>query len=161
MVDTVYNAINKYFNTLGNTGYVKQKDVYKLLVLCGIEELLNNDFRGLVSQEDYSLINKALYCLYGSTCLIPYPDYYSGKNKRVMYLGSISELACRVNDLEAHDVKQDERLTSAEGRLTSLEGRVDTAEGNISSLQHDVNDINNTVVIMPTTVGGGTNTSNI
>lgn len=100
MVDNVYNSLHKYFTSLSNTGYVKNKEVNKLLVYISIQELLDNDFRGLVSAEDYELINKALYCLYGSTCLIPYPDYYSNKNNRIMYIGSYSELAHRVSELE-------------------------------------------------------------
>lgn len=120
MVNQVYTALNKYFNTLTNVGYVKQGDVNKLLLLCSIEELLNNDFRGLVSQEDYNLINKALYCLYGSSCLIPYPDYYSDKNKRVMYLGSISELACRVNNLEDTVEELESRTNNLEGEVTTI-----------------------------------------
>jgi hypothetical protein len=41
-----------------------------------------------------------MYKLYGSSCLIPYPDYYNNKTKRIMYTCSISELAHRVDRLE-------------------------------------------------------------
>lgn len=102
MVNDVYGSVHRYFNTLTNTGYVKQKDVDKLLLYTSIQELLDNDFRGLVTEEDYQYINRALYCLYGSTCLIPFPDYYNNKNKRVMYIGSMSELAHRVEVLEGN-----------------------------------------------------------
>ena len=102
MVNDVYGSVHRYFNTLTNTGYVKQKDVDKLLLYTSIQELLDNDFRGLVTEEDYQYINRALYCLYGSTCLIPFPDYYNNKNKRVMYIVSMSELAHRVEVLEGN-----------------------------------------------------------
>lgn len=100
MVNDVYNSVYKYFNHLSNTGYFSQHNVNKLLLYICIQELLDNDFRGLVSEEDYKEISKALYCLYGSTCLIPYPDYYNTKNRRVMYTGSISEMEHRLSDLE-------------------------------------------------------------
>ncbi len=100
MVNNVYNSVYKYFNHLSNTGYFRQSNVNRLLLYIGIQELLDNDFRGLVSEEDYNEINKALYCLYGSSCLIPYPDYYNTKNKRTMYTGSISEMEHRLSDLE-------------------------------------------------------------
>lgn len=101
MVNQVYSAINKYFGHLANTGYMSQDNVNKLLLFDIIYNLLDNDFRALVNEEDYQTINNALYCLYGSTCLIPFPDYYNNKTKRVMYKGSMSELAHRVDVAEA------------------------------------------------------------
>lgn len=100
MGERVYNSLTSYFTSLNNIGYRKQSDVNKLLVFITIQEVLDNDFRGLVSEEDYDIINKALYCLYGSTCLIPYPDYYNNRTMRTMYTGSMSELAHRVEGLE-------------------------------------------------------------
>jgi hypothetical protein len=71
------------------------------------------DYRALLSKEDYYLIEKALDCLYGSTCLIPYPDYLKmGK----LHLGEITELANRVNALENADVL---KLTNADGSVDS------------------------------------------
>ena len=95
MVNQVYTAITKYFGHITNTGYMRQDNVNKLLLLIAVYNLLDNDFRALVSEDDYKLINNALYCLYGSTCLIPFPDYYNNKANS-MYKGSISELAHRV-----------------------------------------------------------------
>lgn len=100
MGEEVYNSLTSYFTSLKNIGYRKQSDVNKLLVFITIQEVLDNDFRGLVSEEDYGIINKALYCLYGSTCLIPYPDYYNKKTTRVMDTGSMYELTHRVEGLE-------------------------------------------------------------
>lgn len=100
MDEMTYQAISKYFTHLSNVGYFNQSNVNKLLLLTFIQELVDYDFRGLISEEDYNDINKALYCLYGSSCLIPYPDYYSTKRRRTMYIGSISELTHRVEALE-------------------------------------------------------------
>lgn len=47
------------------------------------------------------LIEKALDCLYGSTCLIPYPDYLKmGK----LHLGEMTELVQRIENLENTNV---------------------------------------------------------
>lgn len=100
MDEEVYNSLTSYFTSLKNIGYRKQSDVNKLLVFITIQEVLDNDFRGLVSEEDYDIINKALYCLYGSTCLIPYPDYYNKKTTRIMDTGSMYELTHRIENLE-------------------------------------------------------------
>ena len=100
MDEITFEAVNKYFTHLSNVGYFSQSNVDKLLLLTFIQEMIDNDFRGLISEEDYDYINKALYCLYGSSCLIPYPDYYSTKRRRTMCIGSISELTHRVEALE-------------------------------------------------------------
>ena len=73
MVNQVYTAITKYFGHITNTGYMRQDNVNKLLLLIAVYNLLDNDFRALVSEDDYKLINNALYCLYGSTCLSRLP----------------------------------------------------------------------------------------
>lgn len=100
MVDFEYNILLNYFKHLSNTGYYKQTELNKMLLYITILDLLMNDFRGLVNSEDYNIINKALYCLYGSSCLIPFPDYYNNKTKKIMYVGSLSELVHRVEELE-------------------------------------------------------------
>jgi hypothetical protein len=100
MVNHLYDSINKYFNRVTNVGYVSQPNVEKMLLFVAIQELLENDFRAYVSEKDYGEIENALYCLYGTTCLIPFPDYYTNKNKRVMYTGSMSENAHRIEILE-------------------------------------------------------------
>lgn len=100
MVNLEYNILSNYFKHLSNTGYYKQTELNKMILYITILDLLNNDFRGLISNEDYNIINKALYCLYGSSCLIPFPDYYNNKTKKIMYVGSLSELVHRVEELE-------------------------------------------------------------
>lgn len=73
----------------------------KLLVLAFYRDFVFNDYRGLIKKSDYYLIEKALNCLYGSTCLIPYPDYLKMGKLR---LGEISEMACRLKAMENADV---------------------------------------------------------
>jgi len=110
MDNLAFESVSRYFTHLTNVGYVKQSSVDKLLLLTFIQELIDWDFRGLVTEDDYEDINKALYCLYGSNCLIPYPDYYNTKNRRTMYIGSMSELAHRVEAAEATAQKMEEIL---------------------------------------------------
>jgi hypothetical protein len=60
-----------------------------------------HDYRGLLSREDYLLIERALDCLWGSSCLIPYPDYLKmGK----LHLGEVTEMAHRIKTLEDEPV---------------------------------------------------------
>ena len=97
MQEIVYQALDKYFHALELTGYIPDSQTKKLLVLTFYGDFIYNDYRGLLSKEDYSMIENALDCIYGSTCLIPYPDYLKmGK----LHLGSTTELAARIRTLE-------------------------------------------------------------
>ena len=101
MDEMIYSALGRYYNTLGNTGYMSYANVQKLLLLVFYRDFVFEDYRGLLSREDYLLIERALNCLYGTTCLIPYPDYLKmGK----LHLGEITELAQRVKNIEDTDV---------------------------------------------------------
>ncbi len=64
-----------YFNALTKFGYKKQSDVNKLLVYNFIGEILTGEMRYFITEKDYGAIEQALSCLYGSSCLIPYPQY--------------------------------------------------------------------------------------
>ena len=97
MDEMVYEALVRYYSTLEKTGYIPCSQVAKLLVLVFYVDFVFNDYRGILSRDDYMMIGRALDCLYGTTCLIPYPDYLRmGK----LNLGSMTEMAQRVKALE-------------------------------------------------------------
>lgn len=70
-----YTGVSNYFQALSTFGYKGYKEVNKLLVLMFIEDLLRSSFSLYVNEEDYKTITNVLYCLFGSTCLIPYPEF--------------------------------------------------------------------------------------
>lgn len=97
MNELVYQALCHYYHTLELRGYMLYKVMERLLILVFYKDYVYGDYRGLIGREDYGMIERALDCLYGTTCLIPYPDYLKmGK----LYLGEISEMAQRVRALE-------------------------------------------------------------
>lgn len=97
MDEILYNALTKYYHALELKGYMANSNAVKLLILIFFRDFVFHDYRGLITKEDYHLIEKALDCIYGSTCLIPYPDYLKmGK----LYLGEMTEMAQRVKTLE-------------------------------------------------------------
>lgn len=122
MGEMVYNALCQYFGVLRKTGYYKYADVKKLLVLIFYWNLVYHDYRGLFSKADYSLIEQALNCLYGSTCLIPYPDYLKmGK----LHLGEMTEMAQRIKNAEN----------------TKVVKVKETADGDTDAYEKEINDI--------------------
>jgi hypothetical protein len=101
MDEIIYNAISQYYAALCKLGYYSYKDVFRLLLLAFYRDFVFHDYRGILSREDYHEIEEALDCLFGSNCLIPYPDYLKmGK----LHIGEMTELAQRVRDIETTDV---------------------------------------------------------
>lgn len=101
MGEILYEALSKYYHALELKGYMSKAHSNKLLILAFFLDFTYNDYRGILSKEDYCLIEKALDCIYGTSCLIPYPDYLKmGK----LHLGEITEMAQRVKTLEDTDV---------------------------------------------------------
>ena len=101
MDEILYNSLSSYFHALEYKGYMPYTQMQKLLVLIFYRDFVYNDYRGLISKDDYLMIERALDCLYGSTCLIPYPDYLKmGK----LHIGEMTEMANRVKNLENTEV---------------------------------------------------------
>jgi hypothetical protein len=111
MDEYIYQSLSHYYTALGKLGYYKSADVKKLLVLLFYRDFVFNDYRGFISRSDYLTIERALNCLFGTTCLMPYPDYLKmGK----LHIGEVSELSQRVKTLEdtsvvkvIHDISED------------------------------------------------------
>lgn len=101
MDEILYEALSKYYHVLELKGYMSKAHSIKLLLLCFYRDFMFHDYRGILSKKDYCLIEQALDCIYGTSCLIPYPDYLKmGK----LHLGEITEMAHRVKALEDTNV---------------------------------------------------------
>lgn len=101
MDEILYNSLSSYYHALSLKGYMPYIDAQKLLILSFYRDFIFNDYRGLLSGEDYHIIESALNCLWGSSCLIPYPDYLKmGK----LHLGEITEMAHRLKTVEEEPV---------------------------------------------------------
>lgn len=97
MDELIYNGVGSYYNALEKTGYMSYANMQKLLLLIFYRDFVFHDYRGLLSKGDYHLIERALDCLWGSTCLIPYPDYLKmGK----LHLGEMTEVGQRLRNIE-------------------------------------------------------------
>lgn len=80
MDELLYDSYLRYFTHLFNYGYKSEEDVVKLLFYTFITELVN-DRCLTIPEEDYRSLENVLYCLYGTSCLIPYPDYCNQRKK--------------------------------------------------------------------------------
>ena len=80
ILNNIYKSVTHYFDTLSVLGYKKQSDVDKLIVFNFIGELLTGEMRHLITESDYRKMEQALSCLYGTSCLIPYPEYVNSNS---------------------------------------------------------------------------------
>lgn len=97
MDEMILDASERYYHALGLKGYMAYHHAQKLLLLAFYRDFVFHDYRGILSRDDYRCIERALDCIYGSTCLIPYPDYLKmGK----LHIGEITEIGRRLKELE-------------------------------------------------------------
>lgn len=73
--DVIDESLTRYFTSVKEYGYVKDRDICKLILLLFIDEILNGYFEFPLEEEEYSLLQNTLLCLEGSNCLIPYKEY--------------------------------------------------------------------------------------
>lgn len=92
MDNVVYESIKRYFTSLSMFGYKSYEDTYKLLYIISIRDFIYNDFRGLITEDNYRIIGRSLYNVFGTTCLLPYPQFCKSKGMNNLHLGSITEL---------------------------------------------------------------------
>lgn len=64
-----YEALHRYFTRLSQSGYMKYSNVESLIALLYIQEIVKEFYLDI---EEQTIINKALSCLQGSNCMIPY-----------------------------------------------------------------------------------------
>ena len=101
MDSIIFNALSSYYHALELKGYMPHSHAQKLLLLIFYRDFVFSDYRARLSYEDYRLIKRALDCLWGSSCLMPYPDYLKmGK----LHISETTELATRLKALEETEV---------------------------------------------------------
>lgn len=128
----VYNTLSSYFHALSVTGYMKQGAVNSLLLLLFYYHLIYEDYRGYISKDDYAVIEKALNCLYGTNCLIPYPDYLKmGKLK----LGEMTEVLSRTKAIEDYSKELDQRILDNDVLIEDNIRRLDEQGGRVQALE--------------------------
>lgn len=121
MDNIVYNSIKRYFNALSVLGYKSYNDTYKLLYVISIRDFVYNDFMGMITEDDYRILERSLYNVFGTTCLLPYPQFCKSKDMNKLHLGSVTELA--------HMVQHTQELF--EQYKQDISGTVDTYEQNV------------------------------
>lgn len=109
ILNDVFKSVSTYFNTLAQLGYKKQTDVEKILVYNFIGEMLTGEMRYFITEEDYRKIEQALSCLYGSSCLLPYPQY-ANDDYLFGHVGSSGLINPRITEDSNIRLTEDDRI---------------------------------------------------
>lgn len=75
LIDVVERALKRYYNALAVFGYKDNCSVEKLIVLTYIDDFINGDAAKYITEEDKRVIANSLYCMFGTICLMPFPDH--------------------------------------------------------------------------------------
>ena len=78
------NSVDSYFSALTKLGYISYGEVNKLLAALFIAELLEAT-QEVITEEDYRSIGEAWACLFGSNCLLPYPEFKKNPTEIIKY----------------------------------------------------------------------------
>lgn len=89
--DRLNDSFLRYFTSLSKLGKRDYTEVYKLLVYDLIVSLLEGPMSSYVTESDYIAMQELLYCLYGTTCLIPYPEYVTEDDRNKLVSLRITE----------------------------------------------------------------------
>lgn len=77
------SSLNRYFNSLAQTGYMNDKQCSQLLLLTFLTEFMQEY---VVTEEDYQKISKIITCLQQESCMIPYKSYVKAVEASKTYL---------------------------------------------------------------------------
>jgi len=78
-IDTIlHDSLSKYYKTVTALGEYPYEEVYRVFIGLFIEELINTEaFQVFLTNDDLYSLQKAMYNLYGTTCLIKFPALYN------------------------------------------------------------------------------------
>ena len=133
MDNILYDSLSNYYNALELKGYMPYSHAQKLLLLTFYRDFTLKDYRGLLSKDDYHLIERALDCLWGSSCLIPYPDYL--KMGRLC-LGGVTEIISRTKALEDYSTELDGRIDVNDQLISENTSRLDEHGNRLGVLEN-------------------------
>lgn len=83
ILNILETSLNRYFNSLAQTGYVNDRQCYDLLLFTFLTEFLQ-EF--IVTEEDYQKISRIITCLQQESCMIPYKSYVKAIEASKTYL---------------------------------------------------------------------------
>ena len=105
-------SLIRYFTALSQFGYKSYCDVGKLLALIFLQEYLQK-YQEYITEADYNEVSKAMECLYGTSCLIPYQYYQTNQATFNIYAGSNVQ-STEASEAKSTEVSEDKSTEASE-----------------------------------------------
>lgn len=172
MDDILYDSLSRYFRSLALSGEASRRDVKGLVFLCAVRRMLYRWMIGAdgTREDDYRQVEKALYALFGTSCLLPYPQFCKQKTMDRLHLAPFFALKQKMrlldkelkeheeksfrkyNELRADDAnierKSKLRDKLLDYRVTNLEKDMDETKEKTEAIRQDVDAVMDTKVVM-------------
>lgn len=81
MDNQIFNSLDQYFKTLSNYGYMSYDHTYDMMLMIIIQDIITK-FACIITQEDYQMMSSLLESKYGTSCLMPYPEFRKCNNTK-------------------------------------------------------------------------------
>lgn len=78
--ETLLNGLDRYFNHLANFGKSTKNQQNTLLIFLHIKQIMEASMNIYINEEDYRILENALYCLFGKSCLLEYNSFKGGNS---------------------------------------------------------------------------------
>lgn len=71
MEEMLFKALNLLFKNFEQYGIYHETEIFKVLAMTTIRDMLEMDYLGFLSDNDIRHIEKAIECIKGESCLFP------------------------------------------------------------------------------------------
>lgn len=115
ILQSLERGFEKYYNTLSKLGYVSIDNVYKLVIVTWINDVLAGRYDMMVSEEQYRILENIYSCFEGS-CLIPYGSYCD----TVTVNRGLNRDYIRTTEIDTTDYGSTERILELDDNLRTL-----------------------------------------
>lgn len=109
-------SLERYFKTIKHYGHYKDLGITKLLILIYVNELLSDYYNIPIIDSEYEIIQKALLCLFGSECIIPYP-YYINYNEGPLFGQWLNTSSYRIDESSTLRIEEQGAIREAENEF--------------------------------------------
>lgn len=115
MTKVINDILDRYFRLLSSTGYLNYSSVYDILFLIAVEEFTSHDYDGYLDDSDYRSIQNAIYKIFGTHCIIPFPKHCCCMDS--LHLSDVSYMRRDIEDLKDRmsDVENTKVVKTKEG----------------------------------------------
>ena len=137
MNEAIFRSLTYYFKALRSMGFKSYEEVYKVIFLSCVSEIVEDDFDAALSEEDYRDINSAVYAIYGTDCMFPYP-HGCCKDETEQVIVVPEEEAELSDEEKLKQMENETKIQELQDTITKLKSNLADAIAENTKLKNDV-----------------------